>query len=325
MPSGKTNPKESFKTMSDELDRKYRPKTFKEVRGQGPAVSVLQRLLSSGKMPHRLLFTGPSGCGKTTLTRIVRVKLECSKRDFIEINCADFRGIDMVRDIRRQITQCPMGGKSRVWLIDECHKLTNDAQTAMLKMIEEPPSHVYFFLATTDPQKLIPTMRSRCTVIPLQLLDATAMRETIDRALEGEGAELSSKVKDRLVTASNGSARKALVTLQTILGEDDVKKQLAIIQDADIENQAIEIARALMNPSTQWPTMTKILKGLGKDEDAEGIRRLILAYATSCILGDNVRSHKAAYLLLVAFAEPYYDIGRPGLVSSCYEVITKPR
>src|SRR5690606_3369465 len=107
-----------------------------------------------GDIPHAMLFTGPSGCGKTTLARILRVKLRCSDNDFQEINAADFRGIDSIRSMRQQVGAAPLGGDSRIWLIDEAHSMTADAQNAFLKLLEDTPRHVYFFLATTDPQKL---------------------------------------------------------------------------------------------------------------------------------------------------------------------------
>src|SRR5688572_25883760 len=140
-----------------ELYKKFRPKTLKGVVGQEGAVSSLQSMIDKGRLPHTILFSGPSGCGKTTIARILKGILECSDLDFFEINCADFKGIDMVRDIRRYVGIPPLHGKSRVWLIDEAHQLTKDAQNAFLKLLEDTPKHAYFMLATTDPQKLLPT------------------------------------------------------------------------------------------------------------------------------------------------------------------------
>jgi len=147
---------------------------------------MLAQMVKRNKVPHTLLFSGPPGCGKTTLARILRKKLNCGKYDFSEVNCADFRGIDMVRDIRSHLQQAPISGDCRVWLIDEAHKLSNDAQNAFLKMLEDTPNHVYFFLATTNPQKLLKTIRTRCTEVVVKSLGDKNMEELIDDVIVGE-------------------------------------------------------------------------------------------------------------------------------------------
>lgn len=307
----------------DELYRKHRPKNFKQVFGQEKAVKTLMAALKGSTLPHQLLFTGPSGCGKTTLARILKDKLDCSERDFREINCADFRGIDMVREIRQAVNLHALGGTSRVWLIDEAHKLSNDAQNALLKMVEEPPEHVYFFLATTDPGKLLKTMQTRVTEIRTVALTNEAMNKMLDFVLAKEEKEISQDVRDKLIESSEGSARKALVILQTVLGLEDEEEQLAAILNAVNSGQAIQVARALMNPRTTWIEMAKILKTV--DEDPESIRRLILGYATTTLLGGNAAIAQRAYFLLVAFSDNFFDTGRAGLVASCYEVVGKAK
>jgi len=107
-----------------ELYKKYRPKKLGNIVGQSNAVNILQSFIDEGKIPHSLLFSGPSGCGKTTFARIIKRKLKCGDYDFTELNCADARGIDMTREIRSRLNQSPISGKCRVWLLDECHKLT---------------------------------------------------------------------------------------------------------------------------------------------------------------------------------------------------------
>lgn len=116
------------------LYQAYRPRTFDEVVGNKEAIRTLESFIKRdiSEVPHAFLFSGPSGCGKTTLARILAKKLGCSDANFVEIDSADFRGIDTIREIRRQMRLAPVGGGScRVWLIDECHKLTGDAQSAL--------------------------------------------------------------------------------------------------------------------------------------------------------------------------------------------------
>ena len=119
-----------------------------------------------------ILFTGPSGTSKTTLARIYKNHIGCSDMDFVELNAANFKGIDTVRDIIRDMNLSPMKGPVRMWLIDECHKMTNDAQNAFLKSLEDVPSHVRFCLATTDSSKLLKTLVSRCHKVQTKLLTA---------------------------------------------------------------------------------------------------------------------------------------------------------
>jgi DNA polymerase III subunit gamma/tau len=199
-----------------ELYKKYRPKEFRDVIGQGSAVKVLEAKLKSNNLPHTLLFAGPSGCGKTTLARIVCRKLKCSKHDFKELNSADFRGIDMVRNIRININKAPIGGDCRVWLIDECHKLTTDAQNAFLKMLEDTPDHVYFMLATTEPQKLLPTIRTRSTEIAVKNLTRKSLQKLILFVSASALIGIDTEVLEKIIECSDGSARKALVLLDQI-------------------------------------------------------------------------------------------------------------
>lgn len=311
--------------MSEELFRKHRPTTFKQVFGQSKAVKQLQTALKADSLPHQLLFTGPSGCGKTTLARILKSRLDCSDRDFSELNCADFRGIDMVRDVRKAINLHPLGGTSRIWLIDEAHKMTSDAQNAFLKMLEEPPSHVYFMLATTDPVKLIKTIQTRCTEVQTVPMTTDAMNELLAYVLAKEEKTISQEVRDKLVECAEMSARKALVILQTVLGLDNEEEQLNSILRASSQNQAILLARGLMNPRITWPEMVKIIKGI--DEDPEGLRRLVLAYASNTLIGNNPNAMilNRAYLICAAFGDNFFDTGRAGLIASCYEVVGKTR
>ncbi len=172
--------------MREELYKKYRPKTLAGVVGNETTVNLLRNMLEKGTIPHTILLQGASGCGKTTLARILQRSLECSEIDFIELNCSDFRGVDTIRDIAKQMHFSPTGGKCRIWLLDEVHQMTKDAQNAALKILEDTPSHVYFLLCTTDPQKLISTIRNRCCQLSVEHLSEASLRMLIDRVLKKE-------------------------------------------------------------------------------------------------------------------------------------------
>ncbi len=307
-----------------ELYRKHRPKVFKDVVGQPEAVKVLTEMVKRSQVAHAILFTGPSGCGKTTLARILKTKLECSPTDFCEINAADSRGIEVVRDIRTRMALSPLGGKSRVWLIDEAHKLTGDAQTALLKMLEDPPSHVYFMLCTTEPGKLLKTILTRCTEVKVKALIPSVMNSRLISVMQKhhgskEGDRyLSDEIYERIVDVADGSARKALVILNQLIGIESEEEQLAAINAADAKTNGIEIARLLLNFRCKWGEIAKIIKAV--DDEPESLRRMILAYMTNVALGGGKMTPRAVFILNV-FRDNWYDCGKAGLVACCYEVV----
>lgn len=301
----------------DELYRRYRPTKFSEVVGQDESIRMLTEMGKSGKIPHALLFTGPSGTGKTTLGRILRKKIGCIDADYIETNAADFRGIDTIREMARNSSAAPLGGKCRVWFIDEVHQLTSQAQDAFLKLLEDTHRHVYFMLGTTDPQKLKNTIITRCTQIRCKELSEDDLKKVVTRVCEAEGKELDESVLKRLVEASSGSARKALVILHAIIDLGSKEEQLSAIQSEDERSQAIEICRGLMNPKTTWKDMQEVLKTV--EEDPEAIRWMILGYAKKVLLGNG--NHSRAALIIENFRDHFYDSKHAGLVVSCWNVM----
>lgn len=311
----------------NELYKKHRPKTLKGVVGQDGAVASLQRLLEKGKPPHAWLFTGPSGCGKTTIGRILKESLQCGDADYTEINSADFKGIDMVREVRRAMNLSPISGECRIWLIDEAHKLTNDAQNGLLKMLEDTPSHVYFFLATTDPQKLIKAIHTRCAQVKLVAVAVAELVRLVLRVAEKEKYQVSEDVAGEIAEAADGSVRKALVILEQVGPCASEEEQLKAIQTTTFNKDgAIDLARQLVtNFSVRWNDVTPILQTL-KDEDAEGVRYVVLGYARSCMVGKEGKSPNMnlagrAFKVIDVFSSNFYDSRQAGLAAACWEVV----
>lgn len=302
-----------------ELYKKYRPKSLGQIIGQKNAVAVLDKCIKHKKIPHAMLLTGPSGVGKTTIARILKKELNCSKQDFNEINCADFKGIDTIREIRTRMNQAPINGDCRMWLIDESHKLTGDAQNAFLKMLEDTPSHIYFILATTEPQKLLKTIRTRCTELALKPLTDAEISNLITDVAKQEKFTFSKDVSDKIIECSFGSARQALVHLDKISKLKDEQEMIDAVQPSSTEMQAINIARALFNYKTKWPEMAKILKE-AEGEDPEGIRYLVLAYAKSILLN---RGNHRAFVMIECFRDNFYDSKFAGLCAACFEVFNQ--
>jgi DNA polymerase-3 subunit gamma/tau len=305
--------------MTQELYKRYRPRTFKTFAGQDAAASQLRQFVESNSVPHTLLLCGPSGCGKTTVARILKRDLKCGDADFHELNCADFKGIDMVREIRRNACLAPMDGECRIWLIDEAHKLTNDAQNAFLKLLEDTPDHVYFMLATTDDQKLLKTIRTRATEIRLTLIAPAAMELILKRVIAKESLCISEDVLTEIVDASEGSARKALVILGQIGYLKTEQEQLLAVQKASASKaQAITLARLLINPRSRWPEVASVLKSL--DDEPESVRYLVLGYCRSVLLGNSNLSGRA-FKIIDIFSGNFYDSKHAGLAAACWEVM----
>jgi len=297
---------------------KYRPANLSEVRGNSTVVDTLEGMLASRHTcPHSFLLHGPTGCGKTTIGRIIADKLGSKGFDFREINSADFRGIDTIRDLIKSSQFMAMESESIVWLVDEVHKLTNDAQNALLKILEDTPAHVYFILCTTDPQKLLPTIKGRCSSFQLSPLNENQMRGLLKKVVKSEQATLDDLVYDQIIISAKGHPRNALQILEQVLNVSE-DQRLITAKKAEAETvQSIELCRALINKKG-WREISTILSGL-KDQEAESIRRVVLGYCQSILLSG--KDEPLCGLIMEEFMNPFYDSGFPQLTYACYSII----
>jgi DNA polymerase-3 subunit gamma/tau len=300
------------------LALKYRPRTFEQVRGNEEIVEVLVKMLGDRlRAPHAYLFYGPSGCGKTTLGRIVAKTLGCADDDYTEVDSADFRGIDTVREIRKKAQYCAMSGEIRVWLIDECHKMTNDAQNALLKILEDTPGHVYFVLCTTEPQKLLDTIRGRCSQFQVRALDDLQLKGLLRMVVREEGQTLAKEVYEQIIRDSLGQPRLALQILEQVLAASPEKRIEVARRTAEQQSQSIELCRAVLRKAP-WKDVALILKGL-KDQEAEGVRRVVLGYCQAILLSGKA-DLRVGYVM-ECFMEPNFTNGYPQLVFSAFKAV----
>src|SRR5690606_35672662 len=153
------------------------------------------------------------------------------------IDPADFRGIDTIREIRKQSGFQPLESTCRVWILDECHRLTNDSQSALLKILEDTPKHAYFVLCTTDPQKLLPTIRGRCADYQVRPLSEQQMRILLRRVVKAEGESLERKVYDQIVQDSMGHPRNALQILNQVLAVSPEKRLTVAKRAAEAQSK----------------------------------------------------------------------------------------
>ena len=205
------------------LYRKYRPENFDEVIGQDHIVKAIGGALRAGKVAHAYLLCGPRGTGKTTVARIIAHELGSSVNDIYELDAASNRGIDDVRSIRESVGTMPFDSKYKIYILDEVHMFTKDAWNALLKTIEEPPSHVIFILATTELEKVPDTIVSRCQSFIFKKPTDLVLISLITNVAKKEGYTLEEGGAPLIALLADGAFRDALGTLQKVISFSESK------------------------------------------------------------------------------------------------------
>jgi len=300
------------------LYQRYRPNSLEDMKGNEEIISILTKMVEDLETcPHAILFVGPKGTGKTTLARIIADRLGCKGSDLREIDIADYRGIDSIREIRKNALFMPMEGDCRVWILDEFHRATGDSMSALLKILEDCPKHVYFILCTTEPQKLLATLKDRCSTFQTKPISDSDMFSLLRKVSRAEGQRLEKVVIEQIVQDSMGHPRNALQVLEQVLCVAPEKQLAVASRSAEQQSQMIELCRALINKK-RWKEIVVILSGLKEDNDAESIRRAVLGYCQAVLLkGENTQ----AGVVMECFIPNTYDVGFPGIVFSAYSSI----
>ena len=298
----------------------YRPIDFGEIYGNKAVVNSLVNLFEKedrNKIPHTFLLEGLRGCGKTTLARIICSKIE--KTLLIELNAANTRGIDTIREIIDISKGKPLGYENTCYIMDETHQLSKDAQNAFLKILEDTPNYIYFLLCTTDPQKIIPTILNRCARYRVSKLRDGEIRALVEDVGELEKIELTGEKINLIVRSANGVPRSALIILDQIKGIDNIEEAGEIALDCiyEDEKEIIEICRKMSkNLYKSWKDFVEDYRQLAIEP--EPMRRIMLGYFSKCLLGageDEERVRYASYCCILIRANINF-FGEPALITA---------
>jgi len=234
--------------VSETLYRKHRPTAFEDVFGQDEVISILQNSIKQGSISHSYLFSGTRGTGKTSIARIFARELGTSDQDIYEIDAASNRGIGEIRELRAGVDTRPFNSNYKVYIIDEVHMLTKEAFNALLKTLEEPPSHVLFILATTEKHKILDTIISRCQVFDFNRPNKNLLVEHVERICKKEGRKIDSESADLIASLGDGSYRDTLSHLQKVfayISGDITFKEVSEMMNVSDNNLVLQFVQAL--------------------------------------------------------------------------------
>lgn len=308
------------------LHIEHRPQILNEIIGNKAVVESLRSIfLRKADFPHAYLFTGPTGCGKTSIARIVAKLLQCSEMDYQEYNMANLRGIETIRGINEDCRYAPSSGPVRFYLFDEIHRQTKDAKEALLKLLEEPPPHVYFALCTTEPENLPPTMIGRCHSFQMKPLPSMEMMSLLKIVLKKEKLEnFPEKILKNIVFLAEGRPRNALVLLDSVIDMEDEEIAIEALSSISLsESNTKELCQSLLKGANLETAMEQ-LKAILNDVEPERIRQAVLGYMANTLCSHKKKDafSERISIILDLFGESIFYNARSGIINMVYKAAT---
>lgn len=302
-----------------EYYNKFRPKEIEDIVGQTPITSLLKHWkVNSKKIPHTILLSGPSGTGKTSIAYIIRELLGSTYK--IEINGAVQTGVDDMRELQSNLCHKGFLSQSKVCIIDECHKISGSGWNSLLKIMENPPEHVYFIFCTTDAAKLSNPVKSRCHVITFKPLSSRSMLYLVDRVLSSENFTLDRKISDKLVDTCNGNARYLLSKMYLLRNINSTPEALELLDSNIEEVEAVELCRLLLKKAYNEEYFIRLgqkLNRLRSSMSAENLRLLVINYIGSVAFNKIDNNNASAFIRsrsqledLITILRVFYNKGK---------------
>lgn len=291
--------------VTEPLHLKYRPKTLAEVKGQPEAIKSIKAALSAKARPHTYLFTGNAGTGKTTLARILANMLGVTTNNIVEVDAGSSGGVDVMREVMEPLRYHGFGDSpNKAVILDEAHMLSKQAWASLLKTVEEPPAHVFFFFCTTEASKVPQNIQTRCLAYNLRQVPMDDLLDLLDFVCDEEGLKVPDRILTMIAQAAEGSPRQALVYLAKLQDVED-QDEAARLLEAPLENkEIIDLCRQLIKGDLTWGRLTKTLSAM-PEMTAESMRIVIVNYLSACLMKASDREATRLLSLLYPFRNPF--------------------
>lgn len=299
---------------NEDLPIMYRPNSLGDLIGQDAIVKSLKFYLGVGKLPHSFILHGESGVGKTTTARIIAKKLKCTPNNIMEFDAASFSGVDAMKQLTSNLRFSGLGDcPNRVIIIDECQRLSKNAWDALLKPIEEPFSHIYFILCTTEFNKIPKTIQTRCTNYAFKNAKFDDVCDLLDNINDEEDFGLDDNIIQYIAKQSEGSFRKAVVSLSACRNAESKEDAAEILSTIVDKKDVIELCRHLLKTGGSFKEAVVLVKDITSDGSmpAESIRIIIINYL-SAVITRNPGSKSVPGILDImdSFSTPYNNFDK---------------